>query len=73
MARLFRLAFEHGEAGARYHGAADLVLPFADIAAAVGRRLGLPTVSVSPADAESHLGWLHEFAARGNPTSNAIT
>ncbi len=72
-ARLFRLAVERGEPGARYHGAADEALPFVDIAKAIGDGLDLPTVSLCGDEADSHFGWLREFTATDNPTSNAIT
>jgi nucleoside-diphosphate-sugar epimerase len=38
---LFRLALEKGEAGARYHAVAEDGIPFRDIAAAIGRHLGV--------------------------------
>lgn len=72
-ARLFRLVVEQGQAGARYHGAAEVALPFADIARTIGDGLGLPIVSLSGDEADRHFGWLREFAASDNPTSNAIT
>lgn len=72
-ARLFRLAVERGQPGARYHGAADLALPFREIAQAIGEGLGLPTTSMSDDEADKHFGWLRGFVSTNNPTTNAIT
>jgi nucleoside-diphosphate-sugar epimerase len=59
--RLVRLALEKAPAGARVHAVAESGLPSRDIAAAIGAHLGLPTVSVAPADAEAHFGWIGAF------------
>jgi nucleoside-diphosphate-sugar epimerase len=71
--RLFRLAVEKGSAGATYHGVAEEGIAFRDIAGAIGRGLGLPVVSVSPADAADHFGWFAGFAALDCPASSAAT
>jgi nucleoside-diphosphate-sugar epimerase len=60
-ARLVRLALEQAPAGSRVHAVAESALPSRDIAAALGRHLGLPAVSVPPAEAEAHFGWLARF------------
>jgi nucleoside-diphosphate-sugar epimerase len=72
-ARLFRRAAESGAAGGRYHGCAEEGVPMADIAAVIGRRLGLPVASRSPAEAAGHFGWIGGFAAIDCPASSART
>ncbi len=72
-ARLFRLTLEKGAAGAHYHGAAEEGVPFREIASVVARRLNLPLVSKSPAEAEEHFSWFAHFAAVDNPTSSQWT
>src|SRR6185437_288411 len=72
-ARLIRLALESAPAGARLHGVADEGVPFRDFAAAIGRNLGVPTVSVAPEDAAGHFGFLAMFAGADNPSSSALT
>jgi nucleoside-diphosphate-sugar epimerase len=72
-ARLFRLALEKGERGARWHAIAEEGVPFKDIAAAIGRGLGLPVVPKPPAQADAHFGWFAGFAAMDAPASSART
>jgi nucleoside-diphosphate-sugar epimerase len=70
---LYRLALEKGEAGARYHGVGEEGIPFRDIAAAIGRRLDVPVVSKTAAQAPDHFGFLAHFAAIDGPAANAKT
>ena len=72
-ANLFRLALEHGAAGERYHGAAELGIPFRDIAGVIGRSLNVPIVSKSATEAGEHFGWFAHFASVDNPTSSRRT
>jgi len=60
-ARLYRLALEKQEAGARYHAVAEEGVPVRDIADAIGRGLKVPVVSKSPEEAAAHFGWLGMF------------
>lgn len=72
-AQLFRLALEQGVAGARYHGVADEGLPMRDIAAVIGRHLGLPVVAKSAEEAADHFGWIARFVGLDMPASSART
>jgi nucleoside-diphosphate-sugar epimerase len=72
-ARLYRLALEKLETGARYHGVAEEGVPMRDIAEVIGQGLRVPVTSVSPEEAPTHFGWLAEFAGRDLPASSALT
>jgi nucleoside-diphosphate-sugar epimerase len=72
-ARLYRLALEKGTAGANYHAVADSGVPFRDIAALIGRHLGIPVVSKTPEAAAEHFGWFAHFAMFDNPASSQWT
>ena len=72
-ARLFRLALEKGAAGGRYHGVAEEGVPTREIAAAIGKRLGIPVVSKTREEAADHFGFLGRFFALDCPTSSAQT
>lgn len=71
--RLFRLALENGEAGARYHGVAEEGIPFRDIAEAIGRHLDVRVVPLSPEDSARHFGWLAPFVGADNPVCSRAT
>ena len=72
-ARLYRLALEKAERGAKYHAVAEEGVPLREIAAVVGRRLKLPTASIAPEEAAAHFGWLSEFMGRDLPASSELT
>jgi len=72
-ARLFRLALEKGPAGGAYHGVAEEGIPFREIATLIGRRLNVPVVSKSPAEAAKQFGFLGPFVGIDNPTSSKLT
>jgi nucleoside-diphosphate-sugar epimerase len=72
-ARLFRLALENGPRGGTYHGVAEEGIPFRHIADLIGRRLKVPAVSKSPAEAEKQFTFLAQFVAKDNPTSSKLT
>jgi len=72
-ARLFRLALEMGPAGGTYHGVAEEGIPFREIAGVIGRRLNVPVVSKSPAEAAKQFSFLSLFLPVDNPTSSQLT
>lgn len=73
VARLYRLALEHHEPGARYHAVAEEGVPVRDIAKAIGEGLRVPVVSLSPEAAADHFGWLKMFAGLDMPASSDWT
>jgi nucleoside-diphosphate-sugar epimerase len=72
-ARLFRLAVENGEAGAKYHGVDERGIPFRDIAAQIATKLQIPTSSCPTAKSAKHLGILSNFVGQDNPSSSDWT
>ena len=73
VARLYRLAIEKAQPGARYHASAEEGVTMRDIAEAVGRGLKVPVVSLKPEDAPSYFGWMAMFANLDLPASSAWT
>lgn len=73
-ARLFRLALEKHEAGAKYHAVGEEGVPFRDIAAAIGRGLKVPVVSIPREEAATHFGFFFgTFAGLDLAASSALT
>jgi nucleoside-diphosphate-sugar epimerase len=62
VARLYRLALEKNEAGAKYHAVAEEGVRMRDIAEVIGRGLKVPVKSIPPEEASAHFGWLGMFA-----------
>ena len=48
-------------------------MPTREIAAAIGRSLGLPVTSVAPEDAVAHFGWIGSFFALDLAASSTLT
>ena len=71
--RLFRLALEKHQAGARYHATAEEAIPFRAIAEAVGQRLGLPVAGIIAEEAAGHFGWLNAFVGKDMSASSVKT
>jgi nucleoside-diphosphate-sugar epimerase len=72
-ARLYRLALEKGDAGARYHAVDDEGVPFREIAEVIGRRLNVPVVSISREEAAERYGFVGHFMGVDLPASSAKT
>jgi nucleoside-diphosphate-sugar epimerase len=73
VARLYRLALEKHEAGAKYHAVAEEGVTLREIAETLGRGLKLPVVSITPDEAPGHFGWWGAFAGSGLAASSAMT
>jgi nucleoside-diphosphate-sugar epimerase len=73
VARLYRLAIEKAEPGAKYHAVAEEGVPMRDIAQAIGRRLQLPVKSIAPEETHAFFGWLAMFAGHDMPASSEQT
>ncbi|KAJ5677007.1 uncharacterized protein N7477_002640 [Penicillium maclennaniae] len=73
-ARLYRLALEKGEPGAKYHGVGEQGITMKEIAEAIGQELGVPTVSKSFEEAQAHFnGFMAHAVGADNPTSSQKT
>jgi nucleoside-diphosphate-sugar epimerase len=73
VARLYKLAVERAEPGARYHAVGEEGVTAKDISEALGRSLKLPVASVTGDEVAAHFGWMAMFAGVDMPASSAIT
>ena len=71
--RLYRLALEHGQAGARYHAVGEEGVALRDIAEVIGAGLKMPVESITPEDAAAYFGWLAALAQIDLAASSAST
>ena len=71
--RLYRLALETGQAGARYNAVAQEGVAMRDIAAVLGAGLKMPVESISPEEAPGYFGWLVNLAQIDLAASSAPT
>ncbi len=71
--RLYRLALDKHEPGARWNAVAEEGVPVREIAEVIGAGLGVPVKSLSADEASEHFGWLAPFAGMNLPASSAIT
>jgi nucleoside-diphosphate-sugar epimerase len=63
VAKLYVLALDRAERGARYHAVAEEGVAARDIAEVVAAGLGLPAVSLPKDEAQAHFGWFAMFAS----------
>jgi nucleoside-diphosphate-sugar epimerase len=73
VAKLYRLALEKHEAGARYHAVAEEGVTMKAIAEAIGSGLNVPVKSISAEEAQGHFGWLSGLASHDLTASSAKT
>ena len=73
VARLYKLAIERAEPGARWNAVAEEGVAMKDIAEALGRSLKLPVASVVGDAATEYFGWMMMFAGADMIASSAIT
>jgi len=73
VARLYRLALDRHETGARWHAVAEEGVPVREIAEVIGAGLGVPVKSLSAGEAAGHFGWLGAFASMDLPASSVLT
>mgnify|MGYP000029332417 CR=1 FL=1 len=73
VAKLYVLALEKGEPGARYHASVEEGVTARAIAEAIGKGTGLPVRSVAADEVERYFGWMAAFAALDMIASNAWT
>jgi nucleoside-diphosphate-sugar epimerase len=72
-AKLVRLTFEGAPAGTSVHAVAEQGIATREIAAAIGKGLNLPVISIAPSDADEHFGWMGRFFGADATASNSIT
>ncbi len=63
VAKLYVLALERGEPGARYHASVEEGVSARAIAEAIGKGAGLPVRSIAINEVERYFGWMAPFAA----------
>ena len=73
VARLYRLALEKHQTGAKYHAVGEEGVTQKEIAEAIGRGLNIPVVSLSQEESFAHFGFFAMFAGLDNPASSALT
>lgn len=73
VAKLYVLALEKGEPGARYHASVEEGVTARDIAEAIGKGSGLPVRSIMANEVEQYFGWMAPFAGLDMIGSNVWT
>lgn len=73
VAKLYVLALDRAEPGARYNAVAEEGVAARDIADVIATGLGVPAISIPKDKAEAHFGWFAMFASADITASSAIT
>lgn len=73
VARLYVLALERGEPGARYNASVEDGITSRAIAEAIGQGTGLPVRSITTEEVERYFGWMAPFAGLDMVASNTWT
>jgi nucleoside-diphosphate-sugar epimerase len=73
VAKLYVMALELGEPGARYNASVEEGVTARAIAEAIGASAGLPVHSVTADEVERYFGWMAPFAGLDMSASNAWT
>ena len=73
VAKLYVLALEKGEPGARYHASVEEGVTARAIAEVIGKGTGLPVRSVAADEVQHYFGWMAPFAGLDMTASNAWT
>jgi nucleoside-diphosphate-sugar epimerase len=73
VAKLYALALDANEAGARYHAVAEEGITAREIAEVVADGLGMPARALSLEVAQAHYGWLGMFLGMDMPASSDWT
>ena len=71
--RLYRLALEKGQGGARYHAVGEEGVALRDIAEVIGAGLKMPVESITPEEAPEYFGWVAHLATIDLAASSALT
>jgi nucleoside-diphosphate-sugar epimerase len=71
--RLYRLALEKGQAGARYNAVGEEGVALRDIAEAIAAGLKMPVESITPEEAPEYFGWMAHLATMDLAASSALT
>lgn len=72
-ARLYRLAVEQAPAGTVLHGTAEDGITQRAIAETIAAQVGVPTKSVSTAEAGAHFGWMAAAVSLDNRVTSRAT
>ncbi len=73
VAKLYALALDKGQRGARYHAVAEEGVTVREIAEAVGAGLDVPVASIPQQEASAHFGWLGMFVGLDLAASSEMT